>query len=288
MRLGNQQISAAYLGSTQLTEIYLGDTPVLGSGGAGQTPLEALFTGQAGILIDSVDSAVSAGLVWQDAAGTVPATAAGHPVGRITDSSGNNMHMTQTTATSRPVLTSYGGKLWLEFDGIDDGLSIPSIDFSASDEMSVIVGQRKTGSAVALLAELGSASPYGFYLAAPESASLLYTFLCRGDNTAIATQAATMSSGTAPDTAVISATGSISADLSKIWRNGVAGVDGTGEKGAGTFGNLPLFIGSRNNASLRYKGLVQTIFVRGGTRLTDTERQAAEQYVAGLIGVTLP
>ena len=54
------------------------------------------------------------------------------------------------------------------------------------------------------------------------------------------------------------------------------------------FGNLPLFIGSRNNASLRYKGLVQTIFVRGGTRLTDTERQAAEQYVAGLIGVTLP
>ena len=288
MRLGNQQISAAYLGSTQLTEIYLGDTPVLGSGGAGQTPLEALFTGQAGILIDSVDSAVSAGLVWQDAAGTVPATAAGHPVGKITDGSGNGKHLTQSTYTSRPVLTSYGGKLWLEFDGIDDGLSIPSIDFSASDEMSVIVGQRKTGTAVAILAELGSASPYGFYLAAPESASLLYTFFCRGDNTAIATQAATMSSGTAPDTAVLSATGSISADLSKIWRNGVAGVDGTGEKGAGTFGNLPLFIGSRNNASLRYKGLVQTIFVRGGTRLTDTERQAAEQYVAGLIGVTLP
>ena len=288
MRLGNQQTSAAYLGSTQLTEIYLGDTPVLGSGGAGQTPLEALFTGQAGILIDSVDAAVSAGLVWQDAAGTVPATAAGHPVGRITDSSGNSMHLTQTTATSRPVLTSYGGKLWLDFDGIDDGLSTASVDLSASDEMSIMIGQRKTGTAVAILAELGSASPYGFYLAAPESASLLYTFFCRGDNTAIATQAATMSSGTAPDTAVLSATGSISADLSKIWRNGVAGVDGTGEKGAGTFGNLPLFIGSRNNASLRYKGLVQTIFVRGGTRLTDTERQAAEQYVAGLIGVTLP
>ena len=252
-----------------------------------QTPLEALFTGQAGILVDSVDAAVSAGLVWQDAAGTVPATAAGHPVGKITDGSGNGNHLTQSTSTARPVLTSYGGKLWLEFDGINNCLSTASIDFSASDEMSVVVGQRKTGSAVAILAELGNFSQRGFSIAAPESASLNYTYFCRGDNTAITTQAATMSSGAAPDTAVISGTGSISGDISKIWRNGVAGIDGTGEKGPGTFGNLPLFIGSRNNASLRYKGLVQTIFVRGGTRLTDTERQAAEQYVAGRIGITI-
>ena len=254
-----------------------------------QTPLESLFTGQKGILIDSVDAAVAAGLVWQDAAGTILATAAGHPVGKIADVSGNGKHLTQSTATARPTLTSYSGKLWLEFDGIDDCLSTESIDFSASDEVSIMIGQRKTGTstALAILAELGSAYQNRFYLAAPETTSWPYTFLCRGASSAHVTQMATMASGTAPDTAVISATGSISANLSKIWRNGSAGVDGTGDMGPGTFGYYPVFIGSRNNTSLHYKGLVQTIFIRGGTRFTNTERQAAEQYVAGRIGVTI-
>ena len=44
MRLGNQQISAAYLGSAQLTEIYLGASPVLGAGGAPADTTPPVFT----------------------------------------------------------------------------------------------------------------------------------------------------------------------------------------------------------------------------------------------------
>ena len=44
MCLGNQQISAAYLGSTQLTEIYRGDTPVLGGGGTPADTTPPVFT----------------------------------------------------------------------------------------------------------------------------------------------------------------------------------------------------------------------------------------------------
>ena len=252
-----------------------------------QTPLESLFTGQKGILVDSVDAAVSAGLVWQDAAGTIPATAAGHPVGKIADVSGNGKHLIQSTATARPTLTSYGGKLWLEFDGIDDSLSTESIDFSNSDEMSVVIGQRKTGTTTAIIAELGNYSSAGFYLAGPDMPVGNYTFLGRGYISANTNQNAKMLTGDAPDTAVISAAGYIQGDSNKIWRNGIAGVEATGDQGTGQFGNYPVFIGSRNGSSLRYKGLVQTIFIRGGTRLTNTERQAAEQYVAGRIGITI-
>ena len=252
-----------------------------------QTPLESLFTGQKGILIDSVDAAVSAGLVWQDSAGTIPATAAGHPVGKIADVSGNGKHLTQSTATARPTLASYGGKLWLEFDGIDDHLSTESIDFSNSDEMSVVIGQRKTGTTTGIIAELGNYSSAGFYLAGPDMPVGSYTFLGRGYISANTNQNAKMLTGDAPDTAVISAAGYIQGDSNKIWRNGIAGVEATGDQGTGQFGNYPVFIGSRNGSSLRYKGLVQTIFIRGGTRLTNTERQAAEQYVAGRIGITI-
>ena len=44
--------------------------------------------------------------LFQDAAGTTPVTAVEQPVGRILDKSGRGFHATQTTTTSRPVLSA--------------------------------------------------------------------------------------------------------------------------------------------------------------------------------------
>lgn len=44
--------------------------------------------------------------MFQDAAGTTPVTAVEQPVGRILDKSGRGNHATQTTSTSRPVLSA--------------------------------------------------------------------------------------------------------------------------------------------------------------------------------------
>lgn len=44
--------------------------------------------------------------LFQDAAGTTPVTAVEQPVGRILDKSGRGNHATQTTSTSRPVLSA--------------------------------------------------------------------------------------------------------------------------------------------------------------------------------------
>lgn len=44
--------------------------------------------------------------MFQDAAGTIPVTAAGQPVGLIRDKSGRNNHAYQTTSAARPILRS--------------------------------------------------------------------------------------------------------------------------------------------------------------------------------------
>jgi hypothetical protein len=65
--------------------------------------------------------------MFQDAAGTIPVTATGQPVGRINDKSGRSNHATQATAASRPLLQQAGGFYYLDFDGVDDSLSAAAV-----------------------------------------------------------------------------------------------------------------------------------------------------------------
>jgi len=62
--------------------------------------------------------------LFQDAAMTTPVTADGDPVGAILDKSGNDLHPTQSTASSRPIYKTDGTVHWLEFDGVDDVLFV--------------------------------------------------------------------------------------------------------------------------------------------------------------------
>lgn len=61
--------------------------------------------------------------LFQDSAGTVPVTAAGQPVGRIADKSGNAKHLTQSSAASRPIYDVDGNGPYLSFDGTNDFLA---------------------------------------------------------------------------------------------------------------------------------------------------------------------
>ena len=58
--------------------------------------------------------------LFQDAAGTVPVTAVGQPVGLIRDKSGRNNHARQATSAARPLMQS--APLRLDFDAVDDKL----------------------------------------------------------------------------------------------------------------------------------------------------------------------
>lgn len=182
---------------------------------------------------------------------------------------------------------------YVQYDGSDDSMSTSAIDFTATDKMSVFAGVRKLSDAtIGILIEQSvqaSGQPRAFFLAAPvgTSASERYGFLSHGDAPAVGGHTAFMSTGTNPDAAVLTAIGDISADLNIIRRNGTAGTSATADQGTGNFGNYPLFIGRRNNATLPFTGRDYGLIVVGKAassgEITDTETWLA----AKTSGVTL-
>lgn len=77
----------------------------------------ALFAGgKQGVWYDPSDKST----LFQDVAGTVPATKDGDPVALMRDKSGNGNHAKQTVTTARAVYKTDGILHWLAFDGVDD------------------------------------------------------------------------------------------------------------------------------------------------------------------------
>lgn len=201
----------------------------------------------------------------QDSAGTTPVTAVGQPVGLILDKSGRGNHATQSTATSRPVLQQdSGGRYYLAFDGTDDSLATASIDFGASDKVTIVAGIRRETATFGMLVELSS-FPSAFYVASPGAGPRSTEFRSGGTIVPSSSNSArlTYAGVPTPDTHVLAAVADISGDLTRLRRNGVAGVDGVLDQGTGNFGNYPLYIGSRDNSSLPFNGRIYQLIIRG-------------------------
>lgn len=175
---------------------------------------------------------------------------------------------------------------FLSFDGTDDSLLTNSIDFSGTDKMTVFAGVTKLSDAAeGILAELSANfnSNNGSFVQLPNSSGLgvanTYASRSRGTASSSITQVAVSAATPAPATNVFTTTHSISGDLSAIRLNGAAsGTNGTGDQGTGNFGNYPLYIGRRNNASLPFNGRLTSLIVRG-TQSTAAEISATEAWV---------
>ena len=105
------------------------------------TPSMLFVNGEQGAWYDPSDLST----LFQDAAGTIPVTTAGDPVGRMLDKSGRGNHAIQPTSAARPTYQTDGSLSWLQFDGVDDHLTTPQLihaaEFSlysaiANDDMS--------------------------------------------------------------------------------------------------------------------------------------------------------
>lgn len=104
------------------------------------------------------------GLLWQDAAKTVAATAASDPV-RVAVCPFTAVEFTAPSDAARPLLTDEGGGKWsLTFDGTDDYLTLASSGASDSFSSSQSIGTGwRAGTVVAnrfILAKRNAASPY--------------------------------------------------------------------------------------------------------------------------------
>jgi len=217
--------------------------------------------------------------LFQDAAGTTPVTAVEQPVGRMLDKSGRGNHATQATTTSRPTLKQdASGKYYLSFDGVDDGLVTPSIDFTGTNKMTVFAGVRKLSDAgTGVVAELSSdisTNNRCFTFLAPSIVGS-YRFFSRAT---VLQGAGNGIFAPAPDTSVITGIGDISGDIVSIRRNGSLIETNTFDQGTGNYGNYPLYIGRRGGTSLPFNGQLYGLVIRGALSSTG-EIQGSESYM---------
>jgi hypothetical protein len=99
------------------------------------SPADLFANGELGIWLDPSDLST----MFQDVNAAVPA-AIGMPVGRINDKSGGGYNLGQGSATARPVLQQdAGGRLYLQFDGLNDRLVSGSIALGSGwDRVSAV------------------------------------------------------------------------------------------------------------------------------------------------------
>jgi hypothetical protein len=182
---------------------------------------------------------------------------------------------------------------YLFFDGADS-MSTSSVDFTATDKMSVFAGVRKLSDAAAGMVVEASANinsnAGAFRLTAPASAAPSYSFGSRGSG-AVA-DALQLSGYTAPVSNVLTGIGDIAGDIATLRANGSQIAQSTGDQGTGTFGNYPLFIGCRFNnppttpSSLFFSGHLYSLIIRGASS-SSILTSATEGWVASKTGVVI-
>ena len=228
--------------------------------------------------------------MFQDAAGTVPVTAVGQAVGLVKDKSGRNNHAYQTNAASRPLLqrNATTGAYYLAFDGTDDFLVTNSINFTATDKISVFAGVRKLSDATfRVITEFSGSTDTNngtFFLVAPRNNTLgNFGFRSKGTSNGDVTSP---SSYISPHSAVLNGVGNISQDSSILRINGLQVGTGITDQGTGNYGNYPLYIGRRGGTSLPFNGHLYSLI--GVARLsTDAETTNLEKAIAKNVGVAL-
>ena len=270
-------------------------------GGAFWTPGATVIGGQQNLtqLIKSLFSNNEVGFaydpndlttLYQDAAGTIPVTTAGQPVGLVKDKSGRNNHAYQTVSASRPILqrNATTGAYYLAFDGADDFLVTNRIDFTGTDEVSLFAGFRRadTASLVGMLLEFSSstnANTGAFYISVPDSTQYLKSiaFVSKGTSLSRTSILAYIE-----PSVVVSAQAKISTDTNTISLNGVRMGSNASDQGTVNYGNYPLYIGRRGGASLPFNGHLYSL-IGVGRLSTDSETIALEKSIAKNTGVTL-
>jgi hypothetical protein len=253
-------------------------------------PARLFKGGEPGFCLPSVAEAFRFGALWQDSAGSTPG-AVGLTVGRVGFIAGRSSIASQTTATKRPLLTTDSKSIpLLRFDGLDDCLVTPSIDFSACDAVTVIVGVRKAvGTAGGIVMEHGS-GPGRFALMAP------FDSIGGGDNLHTDTQSPAYSGLYAIGTAVagtVFAQVYVATAASRLGKLGTYTVNGNGRyprsptgtdlTGAFVFQNLALNIGQRNAATHPFNGDLYSLTVIG-RRLSNAEMLNTSRWINQQMG----
>ena len=201
---------------------------------------------------------------------------------RFPQTEGGSVSTTYQRVNTPTDYNTVGFPKYLTFNGTTSAAqTFGSVDFTATDKMTVVVGVRKLSDAtVGVVAELSTNSDAlngTFALQVPSGYTADAFFIARGTSGVFSKMPAP-----SPTTKVITGISDISGNSVNIRLNGVAGTAATG-LGTGNFGNYPLFIGARNAASLFFNGNLYDLIVRGAAS-TAGEVAATEMYVNSKTG----
>lgn len=207
---------------------------------------------------------VSPEYLYQDAAGTIPVTASGDPVGYVRDLSGNGHHATQSVSASRPIYRTDGVLHWLEFDGVDDYLSLGTFPMP-TDFWQALSYDTNGDTAGLFWTHNDAATPWTHIFQSGSTNAALTEFTSFNQ--------LHVDGNSASYTTRDSIFNLIAGNHVTVWNSTTVGADGAWRFGKYT---SPAFI-----LSGKLYGMVWR------DRLTDIERGDLEQYLATLNGVTL-
>lgn len=249
--------------------------------GSPRAGISALYRGSAGILLEPARLSSLA----RDAAGTVP-VAAGQPVGLVRDQSGGGRDASQSTSARRPTYRiDAGGRPYLEFDGVDDWLTTPSIPLAAGGR-TIITALRKRSDAVAgAVVEtrpMWTATSGGFAQFAPSAAGPA-TYGSRTLTSVVQSLVNTPASFAAPHTAVMSSVVSEGSHIARINGQQVASDAQLGTIPALT---AAISVGSRDGSSF-FAGIDLYALLVIDRTLNAQELAIAERWAAQKCGVSL-
>lgn len=245
--------------------------------------------GEHEVVLDFVSPSTSGNFTIQIGAG-VQNTTTGDVTFLKTDfrvaNTGTNLPDYQRVNTATDYDTA-GFPYYLKFDGADDWLVTPSINFTSTDKMMVCAGVRRLAdTASQMIVELGTNGEGvagSWFLAAQYSAS--YNLFANSLGVTANGCATAALQGAAPTHDVVSfrsdLAGSTASDRLKFRRNSgtFAAVSAPGSLGTGgTYGNYPLYIGRRGGTSLPFNGHLYGLIIRGAAT-SDSQIKSVERYV---------
>lgn len=144
-------------------------------GGVAVTPLGAIYISELATSFSPIDlfqnneqgawyDPSDLSTMFQDSAGTTPVTADGQTVGKILDKSGRGNHATAPSDAARPLYKTDGTYHWLQFDGVDDSLTIGAPGVPILGDLSIFYGVlRATASAGRIVNQLQGPAQYNSY-----------------------------------------------------------------------------------------------------------------------------
>ena len=185
---------------------------------------------------------------------------------------GVNLPVYQRVNTSTDY-TSTGFPIYIKPNGSNQFMQTNSINFTATNKMTVWQGTRKlSDAATAVFSELGNiTSDSGVFNLFNLNTVGSYGFASKGS---VIVSAATTSYA-APTTNVLTGIGDISGDVCTLRVNGTQAATTTTDQGTGNYGNLPTYFYSRAGSSLYFSGNDYASIARGAasttTQITDAE-----------------